>query len=537
MKKNLLSLLSAAAISMWSVSGFAQTRYLDEVFDTSELTVHTDVTYGSNYEVLTGAPVLIDLKMDVYEPNQAIDTETDRPLFIYIHTGNFLPIVINGSATGQRIDSTAVEMCKQWARRGYVAASIDYRLGWNPLDTTAEGRRAGLLMAVFRAIVDTKTAVRYFKKDAATTDTYRIDPDKIALFGEGSGGYVALAYATMDKFSEVSLPKFTYAATGQSYVDTMLFGNLDGFGGMFNNDNHVGYDADVNMFVNIGGALADTSWLEGGEGAFVSFHAMRDPFAPFEQGIVIVPTTQENVVEVQGANVWMQKVRDFGNNAAFANLSFSGDPYTARARSMYGQTYDNWSLINPTVTVGNDLEGLFPVETPFSPVQFFNNSSPWQWWDLNVLNFVVAAINAQTGGSFVAQDIHNNGLLSNPNMGPAQGRTYIDTIQGYMLPRVMTQFQLPGYETFSVDESEELARAIAVYPNPALDEVTVKLNDRTEQIERVSVTNVMGQQIEVVSDIMSKSVSIEVSSWPAGMYTVQVMLDNGKATTRTFVVK
>ena len=110
MKKNLLSLLSAAAISMWSVSGFAQTRYLDEVFDTSELTVHTDVTYGSNYEVLTGAPVLIDLKMDVYEPDQAIDTETDRPLFIYIHTGNFLPIVINGSATGQRIDSTAVEM-------------------------------------------------------------------------------------------------------------------------------------------------------------------------------------------------------------------------------------------------------------------------------------------------------------------------------------------------------------------------------------------------------------------------------------------
>jgi len=291
------------------------------------------------------------------------------------------------------------------------------------------------------------------------------------------------------------------------------------------------------MFVNVGGALADTSWLEGGEGAFVSFHAMRDPFAPFEQGIVIVPTTQENVVEVQGANVWMQKVRDFGNNAAFANLPFSGDPYTARARSMYGQTYDNWSLINPTVTVGNNLEGLFPVETPFSPVQFFNNSSPWQWWDLNVLNFVVAAINAQTGGSFVAQDIHDNGLLSNPNMGPAQGRTYIDTIQGYMLPRVMTQFQLPGYETFSVDESEELARAIAVYPNPAVDEVTVKLNDRTEQIERVSVTNVMGQQIEVVSDIMSKSVSIEVSSWPAGMYTVQVMLDNGNATTRTFVVK
>ena len=69
--------------------------------------------------------------MDIYQP-PASDTETSRPTFIYIHTGNFLPPLYNGGITGDKIDSSAVNVCKQMAKRGYVAVSINYRLGWNP---------------------------------------------------------------------------------------------------------------------------------------------------------------------------------------------------------------------------------------------------------------------------------------------------------------------------------------------------------------------------------------------------------------------
>ena len=56
------------------------------------------------------------LKMDVYQPDQTVDTETARPVFVFVHAGNALPPPLNGSPTGTRTDSSAVEVCKRMAR-------------------------------------------------------------------------------------------------------------------------------------------------------------------------------------------------------------------------------------------------------------------------------------------------------------------------------------------------------------------------------------------------------------------------------------
>ena len=83
MKKRLL-LLSVLLTTVWATN-IAQTRYLEEVF--SSVTVESDVTYGQNYTVLFGSPLLSPLTMDVYQP--AGDTLTGRPLIIYLPTGSF----------------------------------------------------------------------------------------------------------------------------------------------------------------------------------------------------------------------------------------------------------------------------------------------------------------------------------------------------------------------------------------------------------------------------------------------------------------
>ena len=41
-------------------------RYLDAMF--TEVNVTSDVTYGSNIGIITQAPALEDLKLDIYEP-------------------------------------------------------------------------------------------------------------------------------------------------------------------------------------------------------------------------------------------------------------------------------------------------------------------------------------------------------------------------------------------------------------------------------------------------------------------------------------
>ncbi|NND95063.1 MAG: alpha/beta hydrolase, partial [Flavobacteriales bacterium] len=463
---------AAVMIALLAVNiSWAQTRYLDEVFTDEEITITSNVVYATNIDFLTSdltptaqlstdigtlsaladagadypAPYfdpgdastqlkVTDIAMDVYHPDNVIDTETERPVIVYFHTGNFLPPPINGSMMGQRTDSLAVDLCKAWARRGYVAVSIDYRLGWNPIAPDVQTRRGTLLNAVYRAIQDAKMAVRTIKTDATT---YGADVNKIALFGEGSGGYMSQAYTTLDNPSvELFLEKFLPNPfdPSTSYIDTTLVGPPSGFG--FQNSLNLyrdnGVSAEVHMSINAGGALADESWLEAGDVPMVSFHAVRDDFAPFTSGTVIVPTTQEEVVDVHGSNFFIQKANDLGNNDVFAGLP-DGDPYTDRARSLYNNSYD--ASNGGTETVNASPEGLFSIVQPLQPF-LTNISAPWQWWDPSApLSNVEVAPGVTT---------HMAQLQSNPNMSEMQSDAFQDTINGFMLPRLACALDLPN---------------------------------------------------------------------------------------------
>jgi hypothetical protein len=513
----------------------AQDRYKDILYSNSQITVTPNIQYGTNKAIsLTGgAPFDQPLLMDIYQPNQSIDTEQNRPLVIVLHTGNFLPPIINGSPTGSRKDSAVVEACMQFARRGYVAAAISYRLGWNPASTEEEVRRGTLLQAVYRAILDTKTAVRFMRKERATnSNPYRIDDTKIALYGHGTGGYIALATGFLDKQSEMELPKFVSQidapplfVQGQSYIIPSLLGNIDGTGGSstFNNYEHSGYSNAVSMVMNVGGALADTSWINAGEPAVASVHCIRDPFAPFNSGIVVVPTTQGDVVDVQGANVFINNANAKGLNNAFNNLLLFGDQYTARARSLYNRTF-GYDLIDPqgSVAIGYP-DGLFPIDLPSrtSINRFANQGSPWDWWDLNVLTATVSAVNSQTGGSYDANVIHQSNILSNPDMSATKGKTYIDTVVNYFCPRIMRQLQVGNYQALSLSENSQ--NVLDVYPNPSNGWLYINGLKAGADVEIMDVSGklVARRQVDVNNNI------VDVQQLNSGMYFIRISSSDG----------
>jgi len=197
-------------------------RYQDEVF--TGIKVTKNVVYGRNYAYGTNQPQ--DLYMDIYEP--VGDTAQKRPVIVLIHAGSFLPPSIAGQAFGKtpigtKEDSAIVELCRRYARRGYVAISATHRLGWNPQATTQEERAAGIIQAVWRAVQDGRALVRYLRKDAATTNQWRIDPDRIVMGGSSSGAYVGLHVAYLNLPSEFNQPKFIYS-NGQLFVDTTAQG-------------------------------------------------------------------------------------------------------------------------------------------------------------------------------------------------------------------------------------------------------------------------------------------------------------------------
>ena len=396
MKKqnSILTLLAFTAISVT-----AQTRYVDPIYTNADIEVTSDITYGTNIDFLTSTtsdqanvgrditeiktalamsmPIpakyydptdgssdlkVTEVKMDVYSPKASVDATTDRPVIIFLHTGNFLPPGINGSPNGYKNDSSAIVLCTEWAKRGYVAVAVNYRLGWNPLATNVEVRRGQLLNAVYRAIHDVKVAVRTLKDDATT---YGIDPNKVVLYGEGTGAYVALAYETLDKNEEMELAKFRVGGVGDSYINRSIVGEIDGSGGALNLYAASTTSTEIAAVVTAGGALADTSWLETGDAPMISFHCVRDAFAPFNEGTVIVPTTNEDVVDVQGANLYVQKANSLGNNDAIKDIK-ANDPYTVAAEANYGATVTYIYDDQPEITINTAVKGLFPVLLPKS---------------------------------------------------------------------------------------------------------------------------------------------------------------------------
>ena len=576
MKKNLLFSLCLVA-AMVSSSLNAQTRYLDPIFSSNQISQNVSIGFNvdalrSNFTdiplfladmvavntlISDGQPVptnyflsnsglpadqqtrlkLVPIRMDIYSP-PAEDTETNRPVIVYAHTGNFLPPVINGSPTGSKADSVVVNLCKQWARKGYVVAAVSYRLGWNPISEIADVRRGTLLQAVYRALHDIQTGVRYLRSTTAQGNPLGIDPSKIVLFGQGSGGYVAQAYTTLNNYNtEIAIPKFI-GGNGLPYVLEARDGTIDGGPGLLRLPDPLqvaGIPKDVSMSIHIGGALADISWLNDGDVPMVALHCVRDPFAPFDNGTVVVPTTNEDVVDVSGGNVFIQAANDFGNNALFGNIPNGNDPFTDRARSIYGETYDYILASQPTITVAPSPEGLFPIVLPINTIngnRFTNQGGPWDWWDFATLQAVVAGTNQALGltglpNAYNAELIHGQNLAGNPGMGLVKGQTYIDTIQGYVNPRIMCVLELPGNPcALSVSETR-LDNATSVYPNPSQMSLTIRNND--DQIQRIELLDVTGRL--VASRVVNSNLFVlDRGNLGDGVYLIRVYFEGEQIT-------
>lgn len=496
MKQRLL-LLPLLALCLGFMPLKAQ-RYLSEIFSSYQMT--PDVTYGANLTVITGMPGLDTLLADIYMP-PASDTVTNRPVICMAHTGSFLPVPLNGQCTGTRKDSTITWMARQFAMRGFVVVNFSYRLGWNPASQAQEVRTGTLLNAAYRGIQDSWTLVRYLKMTAATQgNPYGIDPDNIIMGGAGTGGYIGFGAAYLDSYDEINLAKFIDPNTGNSLVDTSLSGDIYGeWQRPLNLPNHVGYTNSISMAFNLGGAVGDSSWVEAGEPASVSFHCPTDPFAPYDFGAVIVPTTGDFVVNVSGSRGVARRNNSFGNNDAFANAGLS-DPFTMAAQA------------NPN-NQGN--EGLFAFNRASPPFE----GSPWDFWD-------TTACPAQLNAS---------GLLTNPDMSMTKAMTYIDSVMGYLVPRIVCGTGLSECSLISAAGEELPLAAITVFPNPSNGILHVTSNVGSNVIETVNLIDLQGRKVMIQEGINSMQHSLDASNVSPGLYFMQVETRKGMLTKKVII--
>ncbi|MFZ4438924.1 MAG: carboxylesterase family protein [Syntrophales bacterium] len=175
----------------------ASVRYIDTLFPSVDITANV---------VFANAPQLnslyldetntmnINLTMDIYTPRG--DTQIARPAIIFVHGGAFL--------LGNKNHDDMMAFCTEFARKGYVTASINYRLGMNVASAMSATR------AVYRGLQDGRSAVRFLRKNAAQ---YGIDANKVFMAGSSAGGFIALQSVYMNEAAEkpVEAGVYTYS--------------------------------------------------------------------------------------------------------------------------------------------------------------------------------------------------------------------------------------------------------------------------------------------------------------------------------------
>lgn len=255
MKKTILTLFSLALFCMTSYAQEAQgcdgSRYLaGGVFEDFTMTT---VTYGQNQSV-TGNTVV--LEMDIYEP--VGDAVEKRPAVVLAHGGTFI--------VGNKGD--LAELAADYARMGYVAVSINYRLF--PFFELGLPNATQMVDEVVKAVTDMKAAVRFLRKDADTDNLYKIDPDYIFVGGLSAGGVAAMHVAQLGLDDEI--PENVQEA-------------VDNNGGLEGTTGNEGYSSVPQAVINMSGGLNDANWIDADDVPFISFHGDSDGTVPFLGGL------------------------------------------------------------------------------------------------------------------------------------------------------------------------------------------------------------------------------------------------------------
>lgn len=161
-----------------------------------EVLLDEDIIYaeGLSHDSISDSTFAIPLELDVYYPD---NNSTNRPVYMFIHGGGF--------SKGSKNDNHIVAMAHYYASRGWVFASINYRMldnlgsnhtGIAPQEwidavfqlAELENIPTGIVM--YAAQRDSKAALRWI---IANASSYNINTDYITVGGGSAGAVTTIA--------------------------------------------------------------------------------------------------------------------------------------------------------------------------------------------------------------------------------------------------------------------------------------------------------------------------------------------------------
>lgn len=224
-------------------------------FSLTQIDTLGNISYGQNKDWQGNT---VNLKFIISYPKLSVDPLPKRPFILLMHGGGFY--------FGDKYDLKIPML--DFSLRGYVCASIDYRVGWNTGGTPSlcQGDGMSMAKAVYRAMQDSKAAFRYFKANA---NLYGIDTNYMFAAGISAGAVTSM------------MIPFTTQQDINSVYPTLVqeLGLLDTASNSYRNS------FKIKIAVSVSGGLFDTTFIKPTNSIPVlMFHGTADVVVPYGTG-------------------------------------------------------------------------------------------------------------------------------------------------------------------------------------------------------------------------------------------------------------
>lgn len=461
-----LPLCIALFFAIHAVSNFApaQNTYTEIQYD---YRVDSSVYYGTaiNY---AGNPV--ELTMDIYKP--VGDNNPNRPVLVLAFGGAWI--------AGDKRNSDITSIAPWFARRGFVVAAPDYRLGFHPsvgsgsnyLTCPAVTMESNcvypadsneVIRAMFRAMQDIKGAIR-FMKSRFLEDSLCIENCFVA--GVSAGGFNALAAAFLDDESEKPAAAFAledapgppgalnYCHAYYNQNGSAISRNRPDLGSIHGEIALNGFDEEVSGVFNlIGGMMGNYFQIENGASPLLYMHHQ----------------TSDLIVSCNQAPL-------------LSDLSYT-------CLSPFGFLGCNhvWNMPR--------ARGSCAIENLLSSGQY---------------NITYQSDIAQTGGPNCLQDPPGHSVLA--------PQTRVAEITAFISEKI-SQNEQQGCNLSTWNKWAAAPKTLLVYPNPAKGKFRV-LNPQHQKINSLRLFNAAGLPVGVF--LSPSADEFELDGLPAGMYFLEI---------------
>ena len=229
------------------------------------------------------------LNLDLYTPKG--DIVMNRPCVVFCFGGAFV--------SGTRSSPELSYFANSLAQRGFVCASIDYRLD-NTTNMTTNGENG----SVIRAVQDAKAAIRFLKSKSSE---FGIDSNMVFIGGTSAGGVTALTlgYSQYDELKD------------------SIKNSINSLGGWEGTTNNIAQTSLIKGVFNFSGAILDINHISNNDLPVYLNHANKDEVVPFRSGY---PLNGQSSTFMHGSYNIAQRMREKGNYYILDSFNTSDHP-------------------------------------------------------------------------------------------------------------------------------------------------------------------------------------------------------------------